>query len=35
MMPATELRVRLLSFEAHQVRPDLYSMNVQIIVTAV
>ena len=27
-----ELRVRLLAFEAHQVRPDFYSMHVQMIV---
>ena len=34
-MPAIELRVRLLSFEAYQVRPDSYSKHVQIVVTAV
>ena len=34
-MPAIELRVRLFSFEAHHIRPDLYSKHVQIIVTAV
>ena len=35
-MLAIELRARLLSVEAHEVlRPDLYSMHVQIIATVI
>ena len=34
-MPVIELGARLLSFEAYEVRPDLCSMHVQIIITVI